>query len=336
MVPPELLEVADKVKAHQHPETTVRTLLKWFGAYRRSWRNVERIREALAELGLTTFPDFEGEYIDGITIFKPDNTLPSPAPDKATLPNPLPATESSHRIGRLKSANTAPLYVPPDATLQAAVTLMLYHDFSQLPVMQSSREVKGLVSWKSIGARLATGSPCACVRDCMEKHREISLEASLFDAVRIIAEDDSVLVRAGDKTICGIITAYDISAQFQQLAEPFLLLGDIENHMRYLVSRAFSKEELQAVKDPTDSAQAIDDASDLTLGQYVRLLQKPGNWAKLKVELDGKQFIDWLDKVREIRNDVMHFDPDPIDPAPLKAFAQFLKTYDGVASSAKL
>ena len=37
---------------------------------------------------------------------------------------------------------------------------MLAHDFSQLPVMTTSREVKGAVSWKTIGSRLALKKDC--------------------------------------------------------------------------------------------------------------------------------------------------------------------------------
>jgi hypothetical protein len=164
----------------------------------------------------------------------------------------------------------------------------------------------------------------------MDKHQEIPSDASLFDAIRIISEQDCVLVRAPDKTICGIVTAYDISTQFQQLTQPFLLLGDIENHMRYLISTKFTVEDLQQVKDPNDADQEIKDVSDLTFGQYVRLLQNELNWAKLSMRIDRRTFVGWLDRVREIRNDVMHFDPDPIDVADLdllKEFARFLERW---------
>ena len=56
------------VTAGEPAETTVRQLLAWFGAYRRSLRNVKRVRDALDEVGLITFPDFETEYIDAVTI----------------------------------------------------------------------------------------------------------------------------------------------------------------------------------------------------------------------------------------------------------------------------
>lgn len=92
---------------------------------------------------------------------------------------------------------------------------MLTNDFSQLPVMISEREVKGAVSWKSIGCRLSLSKKCTLVKDCMDSAQVIDAEASLFEAINIIAEHDYVLVCAHDRTICGIVTARDISHRSQ-------------------------------------------------------------------------------------------------------------------------
>jgi CBS domain-containing protein len=350
-IPTPLQEIEKRVDAGEAPEVTVREFLKWFMQERRGWRVVNNIRRALKKCDLTTVPDFEGEYIDAqISFRRPEKkpasagidtggstTAPSPPShiqDSAMSAQELPVSVSAqladpaHRISRLPSANSEPVSVQPGATVAQAVTLMLRHDYSQLPVMQSSREVKGLISWSSLGARLAIGRACEFVRDCMDKHREISSDDSLFDAIRIIAEEDCVLVRAPDKTICGIVTAYDISTQFQQLTEPFLLLGDIENHIRYLIGKTFTLEDLQHAKDADDVERKVEDVSDLTFGEYVRLLQNDSNWTKLGMKICRKTFIDWLERVREIRNDVMHFDPDPIESADLrllKDFASFLQ-----------
>jgi hypothetical protein len=43
------------------------------------------------------------------------------------------------------------------------------------------------------------------------------------------------LVQAPDRTICGIVTAADFSEQFRILAEPFVLIGEIENNIRKLI-----------------------------------------------------------------------------------------------------
>ena len=41
--------------------------------------------------------------------------------------------------------------VKPDDELNKAKTLMAGYDYSQIPVMTSPREVKGIITWKSIG-----------------------------------------------------------------------------------------------------------------------------------------------------------------------------------------
>jgi CBS domain-containing protein len=349
--PGPLEKIALQVAEGQLPITTVRDLLSWFGASRRSWRNAKMIRESLAELKLFTVPDFEGEYIDADIQFFP-LTKPIEEDDEPTEPVAvdLPAKitvvppaidaappvlnrqslgDPAHRLSRLESANLAPTRVSPESSIEHAVTLMLQNDYSQLPVMTTEREVKGLLSWKSLGQHLAVGKQCKAVRDCMTEHKELASDASLFDAVRIIAEHDCVLVRDAKKVVCGIVTASDISLQFQQLAQPFLILGDIENHIRYLIGNAFSIKDLQSIRAPEDSERPINDVSDLTFGEYVRLLQNEENWSKLNIKIDRKAFTDELDKVRVIRNDVMHFDPDPMDRndlSTLKKFSNFLST----------
>lgn len=323
-------EIATKVKDGSPVEVTVRTLLSWIGAHRRSWRNVTWIRDALRQANLLTTPDFEEQYIDGNIMFHVVPPIP-----KVPAPHPVKLADSAHRISRLESANRPPVRVAPDAPITEAVTLMLCHDYSQLPVMQSERDVKGLFSWKSYGSRVASGTSCTVVREAMDAPVVIASTDSLFKAVSLIVEHDCVLVQAADKTICGIVTAYDISRQFSELAEPFLLLGDIENHVRYMIGDVFKQEELQRVRDPEDEDHEIRTVSDLTFGGYVRLLQNEQKWTKLNIGMDRKVFISKLDKVREIRNDVMHFDPDPMDAAGLQLlrdFSRFLARWQQLTS----
>jgi hypothetical protein len=57
--------------------------------------------------------------------------------------------------------------------------------------------------------------------------------------------------------------------------------------------------------------------ADLTFGQYVRLFQHPQLWSKLNLRIDCGALTGLLEEVRLIRNDVMHFDPDPMTPDEL-------------------
>ena len=296
------------------PSETVRSFLSWFGASRRGYNVSANIKEELAQHGLRTDPDFEYAYIDGQISFQ----LLSEPNSETT-----PLTDPTHRIARLASANRPPVSIRPDTSLREAVTLMMSHDFSQLPVMTSSREVKGVVSWKTIGSRLALRRTCATGRECMEPAQELPIDASLASAMSIIAEYDYVLVRAKDQQICGIVTAADLTEQFQKLSEPFLLVGEIENGVRRLLYGRFTTTELSAVKDPTDQDRKIDAVTDLTFGEYARLLEPDENWKKLQIEIDRVEFIKHLHQIREIRNDVMHFDPDGLDEDDLRMLREF-------------
>lgn len=204
---------------------------------------------------------------------------------------------------------------------------MLQHDFSQLPVTTSERDVKGIISWRSLGSRLALGKQCKKVRECMEAANEIRSDASLFEAIQQIVEHESILVRDATRKLTGIVTTADLSRQFAQLGEPFLLLGQIENHVRNLIANKFTKAELVAVRNPADSGREIEDVSDLTFGEYIRLLENPKRWETFAIQIDRKPFTDELKRVGEIRNEVMHFHPDGVGPedlTTLRKYARFL------------
>ncbi len=337
---PRLQEIAEQVKKGEKPKETVRTLLSWFGVQRRGWSVSYDIRQEMKKLGLQTNPDFNIAYIDSLIQFVPyveekQNTdknestasisiserTPEGISDSPTI---ISITDPTYRIGKLASANNSPVSVKPDSSLSEATTIMLSHDFSQLPVMTNERDVKGVISWTSIGKRLVFEKPCTLVRDCMEPHQEISSDVSLFAAIDYIIHNEYVLIRDSTKKISGIVTTSDLSLQFLQLGEPFLLLGEIENQIRRLIHGKFSKDELSGARDPSDSARQISSEADLTFGEYIRLLENPARWSNLKIKIDRTVFIEKLDKVRQIRNDVMHFDPDGIAETDLKTLRDFV------------
>ena len=339
-----LTDIARSVKAGEPvPPVTVRTFLSWFwGTQRRGRWIVSYIRGRLNDAGLRTVPDFESTYLDAEIAFE----LATEAKGSATAPAELDDgiartdhtevrtstpefTDPTYRISKLAAANRRPVSVTPDSSLTEAITLMMANDFSQLPVMVSERDVKGIVSWKSIGSRLALRQSPYRVREAMDPHAEVTSDASLFTAIPVIVENEYALVRGPDKRIVGVITTSDLSLQFQQLSEPFLLLGEIENHIRRIIGARFTPAQLAAVKDPADVARSVESASDLTFGEYRRLLEDPTGWGILGLELDRAVFTKLLDKVRETRNDVMHFDPDGIEDQALgvlRDFAKFLRT----------
>lgn len=349
-VPPQLTEMVDKVKQGHQPASSVREFISWFwGSKRRGSFTVYLIRQALADVGLKTMPDFDATYLDADIKFVAADAhtgaQPQPAEIGLIVDDAMVMMDSvsvgarvdpSYRVARLKSAHTMPVAVAPDTSVAEAVTIMMKQDFSQLPVISGERTVKGLISWKSLGKRLAMSKKCSAVREAMEPVHIIDLDTSLFEAVALIAKHDSVLVRDEAGRVCGIMTAYDVSHTFAELGEPFLLLGEIENLVRDMMDGRFTKEDLEKGRDPLDGTRPILRVSDLNFGGYVRILQDSSSWEKVRTNLDRGTFISYLERVREIRNETMHFDPDGIDDkdlTELREFAELLKQVKEIAAA---
>jgi len=147
-----------------------------------------------------------------------------------------------------------------------------------------------------------------------------------YSQLAVIMQAGFVFVQARDNTISGIVTTADLSEQFATLASPFLLLAEIERRLRRIIERTFTTVDLAAVADPEDAGSEVSSPDDLTLGEYVRLLENSERWVKLGWALDRKVFIKDLQEVRSIRNDVMHFSPDPPGQAQVSRLASFLKS----------
>ncbi|MGZ3918312.1 MAG: CBS domain-containing protein, partial [Flavisolibacter sp.] len=221
------------------------------------------------------------------------------------------ATDPIQRIQLLQAANQQPISVSRDAKLNEAITLMMLHNYSQLPVMNGPRNVVGAITWESIGYGLVNGCTSEDVKDYLINDLSVlDYNTPLLDAISVIIKKEFVLVQKTDKTICGIVTIADISSQFLRISEPFLLLEQIEKHIRQILDGKFLLKELQEFCSLGDSTKKIEHIDDLTFGDYIRIIEKPEHWTKLKLTIDRAHFIKQLDKIREIRNDIMHFDPE--------------------------
>ena len=316
---------ADKGAAAE-TSLTVREFIGNFGYARRGSEIVRTISNELDKRNLQTTPPFDTVWIDSAISIAPKQEDPKETADapsaKQENGDSRGAADPTIRIGTLKD-RSKPVSVNPNDTLECATTVMLLNDYSQLPVMQGEYHVKGVVSWESIGIRTSLNRDCKYVRDCMDTdYHVIDAGAPLFEAVGIIERNGYVLVKDNNK-ITGIVTASDIAQQFVQLSTPFLLVGEIEGRLRHLIREKFTVEDLKCTFPDAESPE------DLTFGEYAQLLGKDENWERLGLSgIDRKKFLERLDEVRKIRNEVMHFSVDDLPPETvnkLKSFAGFFR-----------
>ena len=284
---------------------TARELTAKFGFLRRKHWLVSHVRNKLDELDLVMNPDFSSVHIGTEILIQWESGSDALDTDQKSDPTP--------RIGVLEAANNEPTCVNPQDEISIATTLMQLYGYSQLPVMPTKYKLDGIISWESIGARLSHGNELKSVKDFMEPAIEIPITTPMFDAINTIVEHGYVLVRGDKNAITGIITASDLSNQFKSMTGPFILIGEIEEHLRRLIHRKFTLEELKCSASGDSSNDDISGAADLTFGNYCHLLQNRDNWRKLNLNIDRAVFNERLERVREIRNDVMHFNPEGLD-----------------------
>jgi hypothetical protein len=174
----------------------------------------------------------------------------------------------------------------------------------------------------------------------MDPPRIISSDVFLLHAIAEIVDNQYVLIQDATRKIVGIVTTSDLSVQFRQLTEPFLLLGEIENHIRSFIHQGgFSVEQLRKSCEGGAERRVVNGVFDMNFGEYIRLLENKECWAQLRFSIDRAIFIESLNKVRRIRNDVMHFDPDGItdeDLDMLRKFVSFLQKLQPMLQPAAL
>lgn len=310
----------------------VRDLVSWSGYLRRRGTSERLIQAALDKFRLRTLPDFRNAHISGEVMLQKIDGNATPLPQVADEVPKIDRDAHILKVGRLEAANKRPIRVAPGALIFEATSLMIKHNFSQLPIMADERRVTGMVSWKSIANHMLVSNKLPeRVDECVVPIEAVSFDATLFDTISTIINKECVLVKKYDNTISGIITAADLGIQFSELSEAFLKIGQIEAILRMIIEKYYPLNEIREAKDPSDTERSIESVDDLTFGEYKRLLESAEKWGKYFTQnTSRKVFIETLDEVRLIRNDVMHFDPAGIEEEDLSTLSTALHFFISV------
>jgi hypothetical protein len=147
--------------------------------------------------------------------------------------------------------------------------------------------------------------------DAIIEATEVRYDKELREVLPVLEASDFVFVRDANNLIAGIVTTADVVHAYGELATPFFLIGELDQALRRVISKTFTIAEVISFADP-DGARNVGSFDDLSVGDYQRVLENPDLWDKLGWPLERSVFIGRLNELREIRNDVMHFNPDPL------------------------
>lgn len=298
----ELTQITAQILQTKEPYTlTPRQLFNAFKFARRTPKNCSRVDQFLNENQLMVSPHYNDVWIDTEI-----QLMPKPTAKTKTAKDP------TKRLQILEAATRVPVYIENNAPLSQAIYLMTFHNYSQLPVTNNGlRGLCGYISWETIGKATAHGVNSGVVKDYKSPSvTSLPLQTPLLEAISAVYKHDFAVVTKEDQSICGIITTADISSQFLASTKPFLLLEEIENQIRCLFDDKFLLEDIKEFCTEPERKAKLQTIDDLTFGEYIRLIEQPKNWEKLKLSnVDKTQFIKDLQAIRDIRNDIMHFEP---------------------------
>jgi len=323
---------------------SVRDFIGKWGAVSRGYKTLQRIDADLSNHGLTTEPHYRQVRLDSIIALvldapsedSPDDVIGPHSSGEIPLTEGALAEESAHSsavpvdldvgltLGNLASAEAGVVAVSPDDPVDRAITTMMLHDFSQLPVMSGAHTVKGAVTWESIVRAQHRKNGTILLRDALIPARDFRYDTELTEALPEIAARGFVLVRGVDSKVSGIVTASDVVHEYGELAGPFLLLGELDQLLRSLIASYVDEDAALSICNRA-RPKSVDSIDQLTMGDYQAILGDADVWASLGWPLDQKVFCAQLDQLRELRNDVMHFNPDVDAVASVPIIRQMIR-----------
>jgi CBS domain-containing protein len=307
-----LREARRRAEEHRPEEFSVRELLSLWGAKDRG-DQISRIEADLANHGLVTTPSFRKVTLDATVRLVVGS---SGADDSATTPDGVVSDLTDEddaaddpiglTVGNLPSALGGLKSVAPNATFDEAVTKMLLNDFSQLAVLNGPRNLRGAITWHSI-AHARHADTEARLSDAIDADAvAVRYDKELIDVLPELQRTGFVFVRDQENVVAGIVTTSDVVRAYGDMAMPFFQIGELDRSLRRVIARNLGLDQIGAL-----CGRQIRSYDELSMGQYQRVLDDPGVWAGLGWPLDRSAFIERLDEIRQIRNDVMHFKPDP-------------------------
>lgn len=309
---------------------TVRELLAKWDFTRRTATSLAVIQTDLAEQGVATRPPLTSARMDSVVELVTVAAEPDSGTETAHDPNSSADTDEPEdlpvkwSVSAVAPTDRKVQTVVNGSSLSVAITRMLATGYSQLAVVDDQGHYQGAVSWESIGrAQLAT--PDATLRDATVHARVVNHDDDLFTQIEEIYQRGFVFVIGEDrKTLEGIVTAHDLTRQFGALAQPFSLVEEAELRLRRQVKRTVPEELIRPHTQRWSHGVP-------TFGKYVHLLKDPATFELLGWSLDHATFLELLERVVAIRNELMHFSQDRLPTSDLHTvdgFVAMLRTVD--------
>lgn len=227
-----------------------------------------------------------------------------------------------HQVQSLIPSEQEILTVEPSMRVADALKLMQKHRYSQLPVVVG-RAVLGVFSYRSFSEKALTrqkslkgewlgGLP---VEDFLEEYEFVHGSQDWNRIEDYLTRDDAFFV-GHPNGLDGLVTTRDVLDYFYRIANPFIILAEIELSLRKVIERAIPDEKWSAALDGSlatayENKPVPHDLSDMTFDNYVQIISNGDNWHYFEVFFDPgdvsrKQTTRKLQQLGDWRNVIFH------------------------------
>ncbi|MFG6097362.1 DUF4268 domain-containing protein [Leptothoe sp. ISB3NOV94-8A] len=148
---------------------------------------------------------------------------------------------------------------------QLALSLMIEHDFSQLPVIDTSNTLKGMITSDSILRAVSyfkITPENLKVSHATHKVKACRIDDDLSELLKELRDTNAIPIVDKQGKLKAIVTSYDTAEYFRRRAEDIMLAEDIETTLRDFIESSHRNEAGEVDEDAlTQAIQAITPSS---------------------------------------------------------------------------
>lgn len=214
------------------------------------------------------------------------------------------------------------LKIEPHMRVADALKLMQKHHYSQLPVVVGNA-VLGVFSYRSFGEKALAKQKAnksewlgeLPVEDFLEQYEFVHGSQDWNRIVDYLNRDDAFFV-GHLNSLDGLVTTMDVLNYFREVANPFIILAEVELTLRKMIQTSITEEKWREALEVSlatayEGKKVPMDLSDMTFDNYVQIISNSDNWHYFEAffapgDASRKQTTRKLQQLRDWRNIVFH------------------------------
>ena len=138
-----------------------------------------------------------------------------------------------------------------------ALSLMLEHDFSQLPVVNDDHKPIAIVTYKTIlkaHRNFGAGISELIIANAMKDVEIFDIEDDIFDLLNTLRDTNAVVIVDARGVLTGIVTSFDTTEYFRRRSEDMMIVEDIETIIKDFILAYFTNENDEIDQDALEAA----------------------------------------------------------------------------------